>query len=165
MLIWSENLEGTVSLAGVPVTALPWRTARLFLEDERLRAWKRPYLGQQDAAILDPANRLACATDAQRPMSGGDPIAALTGMTGASALTLDRTDGGGFARVRVTAAAGRLWLPRLRVAQGQELTLDVQVADARFKDQGQDAWVHLAHFSGGRRVGGGSVRLRPSAAD
>jgi hypothetical protein len=164
LLIWSENLDGALSWAGVPVTALPWRTARLFLEDEGLRSAKRPYFGQQDAAARDPANWLARETDAQRRVGDADPITALTGITGAGALALDRAGDDGFARLCATAAAGRLWVPRLRVAQGQALGIQLRLADAGVKDAGRDAWVHVVHFSGGRRVGGGSVHLTAALA-
>lgn len=158
LLAWSENLDGALSLRGIPITALPWRTARLFLEDDRLRSWKRPYFGQADAVALDPANRLA-EEDDLRPRAGvDDPIAALTGITGATALSLRRADGEDTLRVDA-ATTGRLWLPRLRLAQGQALTVGLHVAAARQQDPARPGWLHVVHFSGGRRVGGGSVRI------
>ena len=49
----------------------------------------------------------------------------------------------------------RLVLPRLRIAPG--VALDVRVSTAAGGGPGTTA--HLMHLSGGRRVGGGTVRL------
>lgn len=163
--IWTENLRGTLTVSGLPVTALPWRTSRLFLEDDRLRSWKRPYFGQRDAAARDPANWLAQEPDASPASDPARAIATLTGVTGASRLVLHPLDGNGVRRVDMVAAGSRLWMPRVRLARGQPLALNLGVADAGLVDAGRAGWVHVVHFSGGRRVGGGSVHVVPAHGD
>ena len=86
-------------------------------------------------------------------------------MTGASRLVLHPLDGNGVRRLDMVAAGSRLWMPRLRLARGQPLTLNLRVADAGLVDGGRAGWVHVVHFSGGRRVGGGSVHVVPAHGD
>lgn len=159
LMVWAEGIDGVLHLEGLPITALPWRSMRLFLECDRLRSWKRPYFGQQDDAALDPANKLAREADVLDRDGGADPIAELTGVEGADRLALRRAEGDAFARLGFAAAGRRLWVPRLRLAQGQELAFSVRMAETRLQDGRREGWAHVVHFSGGRRVGGGSLRI------
>lgn len=159
--LWTENLDARLEVSGIPVTALPWRTMRLFLDDGRLRSWTRPYFGQRDAATQDPANWLAEASDAGASPDAATGIARLTGVVGAARLALHPRDADGFRRLDISAAQDRLWIPRLRLAQGQPLMLQVRLNDAHLRDAGRPGWVHMGHFSGGRRVGGASMRIVP----
>lgn len=161
-MVWVENLSGTLRIDDIPVTALPWRKARLFIEDGRLRAWRRPYLGHSGDAEHDPANRLARETDVPQEKRGiTDAIRALTDVEWASGLKLRRPDDDPLLRVSLSSTEGRLWLPRLRIAQGHPLRgLKVRLeGPASLRGETGEGRVHLVHFSGGRRVGGGSVRV------
>ena len=159
IMIWMEDLAGTLRIGGLPITALPWRTARLFIEDDRLRAWRRPYLGQSGDGADDPANRLARKADLPRGSQIADLIRALTDVEWATDLELHRADDGPFLRVSLSSTIGRLWIPRLRVAQGCPLSgLRVWLEEAAHLGA-RGGRIHLVHFSGGRRVGGGSVRI------
>ncbi|MBR0681716.1 S8 family serine peptidase [Roseomonas eburnea] len=159
LLVWGENISGKLRLGGLPITALPWRAMRMFLECSRLRSWKRPYFGQQDDAAADPANQLARESDMHDRGNLADAIAGLTGVVGADGMELRRSEGDAYARLGFAAAGNRLWIPRLRLAQDQQLPFDVTYADARLRSDQPVGWVHAVHFSGGRRVGGGSLRI------
>jgi hypothetical protein len=137
VILWCDNPDGRLRVEGLPVTALPWRDAAMFQRSGRR---SRPLHGAPDAAedcVLDLSARLE-----------GEQAAAIPGITDAlGAESLILRDG------RVTIEAGaRLMLPRLRIAAGAALYLRVSARDG--------GAIHMMHLSGGRRVGGGTVKVK-----
>ena len=131
MIIWRTGSEDGLVVTDLPVTALPWREASLF-QDPRRRF--RPLFGEGEA-LDDPAARLADRT------LEGTQITKITEVRGAHMLTLRQ------GRVQLEGGS-KLVLPRLRVAPGSVLRLNLQSARAD---------VHFLHLNGGRRVGGATI--------
>jgi hypothetical protein len=132
--IWLEGGGGGLRITGLPITALPWRDAAVFREANRR---DRPLYDPDSRFIDDPMLKLA---DLEL---GEDRIAEMTDIQGAYRLNLKGR--------RVTLeGVRRIFLPRLRLAPGAPLTVRVEAE--------KPAAIHLLHLSGGRRVGGGTIR-------
>ncbi len=142
--LWLRLVEGSgrLCVSGIPITALPWRSADLYEKHGRR---PRPQFGE---AGEDPA--LASAIE----LRDAERIAVRTDVEGAAALLL----GDGHARLEATGTT--LWIPRLRIAFGVDLRLLVGVLDAA----PGPASIALSVFSDGRRIGGGRVELAMAAA-
>jgi hypothetical protein len=136
LILSCENPSAHLRVEGIPVTALPWRDAAMFLASGRR---DRPLYGSVDATA-DMAVRLSTR------LEGPEAVAEITDVLGAERLEL--RDG------RVTIDAGsRLTLPRLRIADGTALVVHIAApGDAT-------GAIHMLHLSGGRRVGGATVRV------
>jgi subtilisin family serine protease len=140
LVLWRDRPEGRLLIEDLPVTALPWRDGAMFLEAGRP---DRPLHGAADA-YTDPA----AAAERLVDLEGKKAVTAVTDVLDAEFLGLR----GG----RITIRAGpRLVLPRLRIALGAPLDLRVSAPDGA-----AGGATHLMHLSGGRRVGGGTVRSR-----
>jgi Subtilase family len=133
-VIWREGGDEGFVIRQLPVVALPWREAAVYVGGPR----GRPLYGGV-AEIADPASTLAATS-----LTDSRQIEARTDVRGASRLEL--RDG----RVDIWSAGRRLDLPRLRIHPGAGLHISVQAPGA--------STLHLLHLSGGRRVGGGTVR-------
>ena len=132
--LWHEDRSARLTVLDLPVASLPWRDAAMF-QATGMRS--RPLHGDDDAAG-DPALHHAA-----QPENKG-AITAVTDVIGAQRLKLRNG--------RVTIEGGaQLLLPRLRIAEGASLTLQVAVSSVAGD-------LHVLHLSGGRRVGGCTVK-------
>jgi len=139
VIIWQDDPNARLRIENLPVTALPWRNAEMF---QAAGQRSRPLYGSAKAGS-DMALRLP-ATALEDPKA----IAEITDVIGADGLVL--RDG------NVTIDGGqRLTLPRLRIFEDASLILKVAALTGARRD------IHLLHLSGGRRVGGGTVRFGP----
>ena len=143
-IIGSDDIDGVIifheaaariRIEGLPVSALPWRDSQMFEEAGRS---ERPLYGSKNESD-DLAVNLA------RRLEGTDNISAITDVTDAEWLQLAN----GLVTIE---GGGRMTLPRLRIAPGADLTLNIRCA-------GDGGMLHMLHLSGGRRVGGGSARI------
>jgi hypothetical protein len=134
LVIWC-NTPGA-RLENLPVTALPWRDAAMFQEAKRS---DRPLFGSSNAG-----EDMAAQLSAQ--LAGPKAVAEITDVLGANGLSL----AGGLITIE---GRSKLTLPRLRIANGASMvTKVVALGDA-------GGAIHVLHLSGGRRVGGGTVRV------
>ncbi|HEX6977669.1 MAG TPA: S8 family serine peptidase [Alphaproteobacteria bacterium] len=140
LIVWTDASECEFAL-DFPAQALTWRDAALNAAASR----SRPLLGTSGAAD-DPLSRM------EREVRQ-DEVTALTDIQGASQLAI----AGGSVRVgasRDIRRGTRLIVPRLRVVRGASFRVDLSA-----KPSGRDATIHVAHLSGGRRIGGISVHV------
>jgi Subtilase family len=134
LIIWSDEPHAPIRIENLPVCALPWRDAGLY---EAGGFNDRPLYGSPKE-LPDLAS--TCALD----LEGEAAIRDLTEVQGA--MQLRHLDG-----LVSIEGVGRLFVPRLRIAQGARLALTLCSAEHTA------GALHLLHLSGGRRVGGGSV--------
>ncbi|MCK8784069.1 S8 family serine peptidase [Roseomonas sp. NAR14] len=141
--LWLEGCGGRARLCleGLPVSALPWRRTGMY----RPMAPARPRHG--DGGI-DPAT----LPEEDTVLVGAADIAARTDVEQALRLELR----GGLVCLE---GGTELFLPRLRLVPGEALALRVRVLD---RDARKGGGIGLLHLSGGRRVGGGMIRLLPA---
>ena len=139
LVVWRDRPEGRLVIEDLPITALPWRDAAMFSAAGRS---DRPQHGAADAQA-----DLAASAERFAVLDGGVAVAAMTDVLGADLLTLREG--------RVTIQGGsRILLSRLRIAPGAFLDLRVSTPDGPASGA-----IHVLHLSGGRRVGGGTVRF------
>jgi hypothetical protein len=136
LILWRDSPDAGLRIEELPVTALPWRDAAMF---QRSRRMDRPLYGAPRAS-----EDMAIQLSAQ--LEGPEAVAAISDVLGAKRLVL--RDG----RVTIDSRT-RLTLPRLRIAHGTPLNIKVTALD----DAG--GAIHMLHLSGGRRVGGGTMRF------
>lgn len=140
LIIWQDHPDARLRIENLPITALPWRDAEMFQASGQR---SRPLFGFSNAAS-DMAIELSATLEHPKA------IEQITDVLGADRLVLE----GGLATIE---GGQRLTLPRLRIAEGAPLTIIVAaVTQAR-------GAIHLLHLSGGRRVGGSTVRFRPGS--
>ena len=138
-IVWLEGADGVgLVIESLPVAALPWRDAGLFVR----QGWRgrRPRWGDKPA---DPAAH----PSEDRVLATPEEIEEVTDIQGATRVTLSA------GRVRIEGG-GRLTLPRLRLALGTPLALRAVPTSPV-----QEGALHMLHLSGGRRAGGGTVIL------
>src|SRR5262249_10245655 len=136
LILWQDDPNAKLRINNLPVTALPWRNAEMFQASGQR---SRPLYGCAKAGSDMAIQQAKILEDPKE-------IAEITDVLGADRLVL--RDG------KVTIDGGRrLTLPRLRIVEGASLILEVAaLTDARHA-------IHLLHLSGGRRVGGGTIRF------
>ncbi|WP_046864696.1 S8 family serine peptidase [Microvirga massiliensis] len=134
--IRSEAPEGRILIEEMPISALPWRDSQMFAEAGRS---ERPLYGSDDE-VGDMAATLEAS------LEGQENIQTVTEALGVESLKLAN----GLATIE---GRGSVTLRRLRIAPGARLALKVAV-----EHEMGDA-LHMLHLSGGRRVGGGTVRI------
>lgn len=174
LMLWVEDMPGAPSLADLPLTALPWRSVTLFTEDpdQRLANRERPHFGQLHWQRDDPANDVPFRPAAIAGCHGmvrrlGSTRLAVTSIPWVTELTdieqaavVEIESAAGTAWCTVRGVAGqRLWIPRLRVAAGATIRLQVLVDAAGPPSAGRPGRIQIVHFSGGRRVGGGTITV------
>lgn len=134
-ILWPEDRQTTFRIENLPVTALPWREAAIF---EQSRRRERPLYNGPEPTDDPGAGRNATLK--------GDEIEERTAIRGARQLVL--RDG------LITVEGGpKLVLPQLRIAPG--IALEIHAVPFEMDMHGS---LHMLHLSGGRRVGGGTVR-------
>jgi subtilisin family serine protease len=131
-VLWTEGTGLLVE--NLPLAAIPWRQADVFLRARR-RWIARPLHGDAsgttDAALL--------AGDVELT---GEEIEEVTDIQGATRLVLRSG--------KVSLEAGpKLVIPRLRITESAKLEIHASA----------EADLHMLHLSGGRRVGGGTIRV------
>lgn len=140
LIAWTDASACEFAL-GFPARALMWRDAAL----NAAAGGPRPLPGAAGAAD-DPLVRM------EREVRQDD-VMALTDIQGASHLAI--AGGGVRVAARCDAWRGtRLVVPRLRVARGASFRMELSA-----NPLGRDATIHVAHLSGGRRIGGISVHV------
>ncbi len=137
LVVIGRAAGGQVELS-LPVQALPWRDARVLGRHRRM-----PY-GCSDADV-DPVAAIVATLD-------GEAIRSRTGIVGASALRVRN----GIATI-VSAADAVVTIPCLRVAPAAAMPVNLRVTRPRATLEHRD--IHVGQFSGGRRVGGVTLRL------
>ena len=137
LIVIGRAVGGQVELS-LPVQALPWRDARVLGRHSR-----SPYgcAGPDD----DPVAAIAATLD-------GDSIRSRTGVVGARALRVRN----GIATI-VSAADAVVTIPCLRIAPAAAMPVNLRVTRPRATLDHRD--IHVGQLSGGRRVGGVTLRL------
>jgi hypothetical protein len=137
LALWHDDRSARLTVLDLPIAALPWRDAAMF---QASGSHARPLYDALEAKH-DPALRSAVVPE------GAAAITAVTDVIGAERLILRN------GRVSIEGGAG-LTLPRLRIAESVDLILQVAVTSGVGD-------LHALHLSGGRRVGGCTVRMTP----
>jgi len=142
LIVYPELVGGQVLLT-LPVTALPWRDLRLIESFGR----RRPAYGSGDQE--DPLTEMTATLQ-------GEEIRRRTDITGAGRLELRD----GLATITL-APQSRLHIPFVRLAPRARMPASLRVRGASFSDKGRH--VHVGQLSGGQRIGGISLELRPKS--
>ena len=138
LLIATVGFDGRLAL-DVPMRALPWRDLKMI---EKWGRRREPY-GCCD--IADPLDTL-------RVRAKGPEVEERAGIRGADDITI----AGGIATVTFTTA-NPVFIPCVRIEAGAKMPTTVRVATLR--RAGENAAVHVAQLSGGRRVGGVTLAI------
>jgi len=137
LVVIGRAAGGQVELS-LPVQALPWRDARVLGRRSRM-----PYgcAGPDD----DPVAAIEASLE-------GDAIRSKTGIVGAHALRVRN----GIATI-ISPANATVTIPCLRVAPAAAMPVNLRVTRPHATLERRD--IHVGQFSGGRRVGGVTLRL------
>jgi hypothetical protein len=138
LLIVTEGFEGRLAL-DIPTRALPWRDLRM------IEKWGRRREPYGCCEMDDPL-------DTVRVHAKGPEVEERAGIRGADEIAMV----GGIATVTFTTAKP-VFIPCVRIAVGAAMQTAVRVATLR--RAGEDAAVHVAQLSGGRRVGGVTLAI------
>lgn len=139
LVVMGQAAGGQVELS-LPVQALPWRDARLLA---RGRGPRLPY--GCCAPDDDPVAKVETALE-------GREVRLRTGVVGARSVRVRR----GIATI-AAAPGATVMIPCLRVAPGARMPVNLRVTRPRATKRQRD--VHVGQLSGGRRVGGVTLRL------